>query len=129
MSMNRFEYLGCVAFGTDIVPDFLDRSVGVDQKGATHNSQERFPQERLHAARAIRFDGLKFGIAEERKIQLLLGLKLGLRFDGIGATAENDCSEFVKFWLCVAELGRFGDSTGGLSFRKKIKHDPFSAQI
>jgi len=86
-----------VAFGTDVVPDFLDPSVGVDQKGATHNSQERFPQEHLHAPRAVRFDGLKLGIAQERKIQLLLGLKLGLRFDGIGATAENDGAKFVEF--------------------------------
>jgi hypothetical protein len=92
-----FENLGGVPLGADVVPDLLDRSVGVDQKGATHNSQKRFPQKHLHAARPVGFDGLKFRVAQKREIQLLLGLELGLRFDGIGTTAKNDGSQFVKF--------------------------------
>lgn len=116
-----------MTFGTYVVPDLFDRSTRVDQKSAAHNSQKRFSQKHLHAARAVGLDGLKFRIAEERKIQLLLGLELGLRFDGIGATTENDRSGFVKLGLCVAKLGRFGNSTRSLGFRKKIEHHPFPA--
>jgi hypothetical protein len=116
-----------VTFWIYIVPDLLDGSIGLDQKSAAHNSQERFPQKHLHAARTVGFDGLKFRIAEEREIQLLLGLELGLCFDGIGAATENDRSSFVKLVLCVAKLGRFGNSTRSLGFRKKIEHHPFPA--
>jgi hypothetical protein len=79
--------------------------------------------------RTVSVDRLKFGVAEQREIQFLLGLELRLCFDGIGATAENDRAKFVKFWLCVAKLGRFRDSTGSLGLGEKIKDHPLSAQI
>ena len=113
-----------MTFWADVVPDLLDRSVEIDQKRTTHNPQERFPKECLHAPGAIGFDGLELGIAEEREIQLLLDLELSLGFDGIGAATQNHGSQLVEFRFCVAKLGRFGNSTGRLSFREEIQYYP-----
>ena len=118
-----------MAFRSYVVPDVLDLAVGADEKRAAHNSQERFAEEIFHAPRAVGFDHFKIGIAQQRKIQLLLFLEAGLRFYGIPAGSEDNHIQLVELLLCVAKLGRFGRSTGGVGLGKEEEHDAPAAEI
>jgi hypothetical protein len=62
------EDFGGVALGGRFVPDFGDAAVGPDQERGTHDPEEGFAEELLHAPRAISFDGLEFRIAQYREI-------------------------------------------------------------
>jgi len=64
-----------VAFGFHLVPSFFDFSVRADQKGAANNPLERAAHEFFRAPRAERFNHLVGRIADQRKIQFLLGLE------------------------------------------------------
>ena len=108
-----------MAFRFYVVPDVLDLAVRADEKRATHNSQERLAQEVFHASRAVGLDHFKIGVAQQRKIQLLLFLEAGLRFYGIPAGSQDDHIQLVELLLCVTKLGRFGRSTRGVSLRKE----------
>jgi hypothetical protein len=68
-------------------------------------------------------------IAQQREIQLLLGFKLRLRFDGVGAHPEDGYAQLVKLFLCVTKLGRFDRSTGSIRFRIKKQHHALALEI
>ena len=70
---------GRMALGRRFVPNFGDAAVGTDQERGAHDAQKRFAQELLHAPRAVGFDGLEFGIAQQRKVQIIFGGEFGLR--------------------------------------------------
>jgi len=118
-----------VAFRFYVVPDVLDLAIGADQKRAAHNSQERLAEEVFHAPRAVGFDHFKLGIAQQRKIQLLLFLEAGLRFYGIPAGSQDDHIQLVELLLCVTKLGRFGRSTRGVGLRKEKQEHALAAKI
>ena len=63
------------------------------------------------------------GIADERKIQLLLGAKSRQRFFGVTAGTDDRYSQSVEILLCVTKLGRFGRSTGSVRFGEEEEHD------
>jgi hypothetical protein len=69
------------------------------------------------------------GIAEQRKIQLLLGLEVGEEFRRIGTGAENGDSCLIKLRACVAKLGRFDRSTRGVRLRKEKQEDALALEI
>lgn len=106
-----------MAFGADFVPDFLQFAVGANEVRAADDAKERFAEEFLHAARAVGFDGFEVRITEKIEVELVLGFEAGLRFDGVAAHAEDDHAELVELLFCVAKLGRFDRSTGGVGFR------------
>jgi len=74
-------------------------------------------------------DGFVGGVAEQREIEILLGLEGGLGFDGVGAHAENGDAEIVEFLFCVAKLGRFDGSTGGAGFGVEEEEDALAGEV
>jgi len=74
-------------------------------------------------------DGFVGGVAEQREIEILLGLEGGLGFDGVGAHAENGDAEIVEFLFCVAKLGRFDGSTGGAGFGVEEEEDGLAGEV
>lgn len=79
-----------MAFRRDGVPDVFELAVDADQESTSYNSEKRFAEKFLHAARAEGFDGFQIRIAEEIEVEFLLGFEGGLGFDGVAAHAEND---------------------------------------
>ncbi len=118
-----------MAFGFYGVPDVLDFAVGADEEAAAHDSQEGFAEEFFHAARAVGFNHVEIGVAEQREIKFLFFLEAGLGFYGIAAGSEDDHIELVELLLCVTKLGRFDGSTGGVGFGKKEEQDALAAKI
>ena len=123
------ENFGGVAFGFDVVPDLFEFAVSANEKSAANDSQERSAEKFLHAARAVSFDRFQIWIAEEIEVEFLLGFECGLRFDGVAAHTEDDHSEFVELFFCVAKLGRFSRSTGSVGFRIEKQHDAFAKEV
>jgi len=121
--------LGGVALRCHGVPDVFEPAIGADQEGASHNSEKRFAEKFLHAARAESFDGFQIRIAEKVEIEFLLGFEGGLGFDGVAAHAEDDHAEFVELLFCVAKLGRFGRSAGSVGFGIEKENDAFAEKI
>jgi len=118
-----------VAFGFYWVPDIFDFAVGTDQKTAADNSLEQAAHEFLPAPRAVGFDHLMRGIAEQREIELPLVAKFLQVLHGIGAGTEDGDAELVVFLLCVTKLGRFDRSTGSIRFRKKEEQDAAALEV
>ncbi len=118
-----------MAFRFYVVPDMLDFSVRADQKRAAHDSQKRFAEEFLHAARPVSLNHLEFRIAQQRKIQFVLFLEAGLRLHGIGAGSQDRYIDLFKLLLCVTKLGRFDRSTRGVGFREEKQDHALPAKI
>ena len=105
-----------MAFGFDEGPDFLDFSSFADEEGAADNAHEGAAHELFFLPGAEFLDGFVSGVAEQRKIEILLGLEGGLGIDVVGAHAEDGDAELVEALFCVTKLGRFDGSTGGVGF-------------
>jgi hypothetical protein len=52
-----------------------------------------------------------------------------LRFDGIGAQAEDGHTLLVEVFLCVTKLGRFNGSTGSVGFGIEEKENAATFEI
>ena len=118
-----------MAFGADGIPDFLDFALGIDEEAAANDAEKRTAEELFHAARAVSFNRFQIRIAEKIEIEFVLGFEAGLGFYGIAAHAENDGVELVELLLCVAKLGRFDGSTGGVGFGKEKEDDAMATEV
>jgi hypothetical protein len=112
-----------VAFYFYLVPHLLDLAIGADQEGAAHDSGEAAAHEFFGAPHAVGFQHFVTRVADQRKIQLLLGAKCRQRLFGIAAGTDDRYTQFVEILLCVTKLGRFGRSTGSVGFRKEKQDD------
>jgi hypothetical protein len=124
-----FQDFGGVTFGFDRGPDTFDFAGFADEKRAADDAHEFTSHELLLLPGAVSFDGFVMGIAEQGKIEFVLGLEQGLPSDRIGAHTENGHFKPVEFLFCVAKLGRFDDSTGGVGFGKEKEEDAFALEI
>jgi len=120
---------GGVAFGFDEGPDIFDFAGLADEEGAADDAHEGTAHELFFLPGAELCDGLVSRVAEQRKIDLVLGFEGGLGFDGIRAHAEDGHAEFVEFLLCVAKLGRFDGSTGGVGLGVEEEEDALALEI
>jgi hypothetical protein len=120
---------GGVAFGFDDGPEGFDFGGFADKERAAHDAHELASHELFLLPRAVGFDGLVSGIAEQRKIELVFGLEQGLRPNRIGAHAKDGDFALIKLLFCVAKLGRLNDSTGSISFREEEKEDALALKI
>ena len=118
-----------MAFGFDEGPDFFDFAGLADEEGAADDAHESAAHELFFLPGAEFCDGLVSGIAEQRKIELVLGFERSLRFDGIGAHAEDGYIVLVELVLCVAQLGRFDGSTGSVGFGVEEEEDAVALEI
>ena len=118
-----------MAFGFDERPDFFDFSGFADEERAADDAHVSAAHELFFLPGAEFFDGFVIGIAEERKIELLLLLERGLGFDGIGAHSEDRHTVFVEVLLCVTKLGRFDGSTGGVGFGVEEEEDAAALEV
>lgn len=118
-----------MALGDDLVPNFIYSAIRADEKCAAHDAEKRFAEEFLHAADAVRFDGLKIGIAEKIEVEFVFGLEGSLSLDGVAARTEDDDTELIELLFCVTKLGRFDGSTGSIGLRKEKKHYALAAKI
>jgi hypothetical protein len=118
-----------VAFGFDKGPDYFDFASFADEERAADDAHEGAAHELFFLPGAEFLDGLVGGVGKKRKIELVLGLKRGLRFDGIGAHAEDGHAELVELLLCVAKLGRFDGSTGGAGFGVEKKQNALALEV
>jgi hypothetical protein len=126
---EAFQDFGGVAFGFDGGPEGFDFAGFADEKRTADDAHEFAAHELLLLPRAVGGDGFVIGIAEQGKVEPVLGLKQGLGFDGIGAHAEDGDSELVELLFCVAKLGRFDDSTGGVGFGEEKKKHAMALEI
>ena len=118
-----------MALGFDEGPDFLDFSGFADEEGAADNAHEGAAHELFFLPGAEFADGFVSGVAEQRKIEILLGLEGGLGFNGIGAHAEDGDAELVEVLFCVTKLGRFDGSTGGVGFGVEEEQDALAGEV
>ena len=123
------ENLGGVAFGFDGGPDGFDFASFADEKRTADDAHEFPSHELLLLPGAIGFDGFVIRIAEQREIEFVFRLEQGLRFDGIGAEAEDGDFEFVELLFCVAKLGRFDDSAGRVGFGEEEEKDALALEV
>jgi hypothetical protein len=68
-------------------------------------------------------------VAEQREIEILLGLEGGLGIDGIGAHAEDGDAVLVEIFFCVTKLGRFDGSTGSVGFGVEEEEDALAGEV
>ncbi len=118
-----------MAFGLDEGPDFFDFAGFADEEGAADDAHEGAAHELFFLPGAKFCDGLVSRVAEQRKIDPVLGFERGLRFDGIGAHAEDGHIVLVELFLCVTKLGRFDGSTGGVGFGVEEEEDAVALEI
>jgi hypothetical protein len=52
-----------------------------------------------------------------------------LGFDGIGAEAEDGDVELIEILFCVAKLGRFDGSTGGVGFGVEEEEEALAGEV
>src|SRR6202171_6750841 len=102
-------------------PDFFHFSAGANQDRAAHDSEKCFSEKALHAPRAIGFDDSEVRIAEQRKVQSLLGLEFCLRLHRIGAAAEDNRVELVEFRFYCSKLDRLCRASRCAGLGVKIK--------
>jgi hypothetical protein len=120
---------GGVAFGVDGGPDGFDFARFSDEERTADDAHEFAPHELLLLPRAVGFDSLVSGIAEQRKIESVLGLEQGLCLDRIGAHPEDGDFELIEFLFCVTKLGRLNGSTGGVGLGIEKEEDTFALEI
>jgi len=68
-------------------------------------------------------------IAEQRKVEFLLGLEISQSFFRIGANAQDNRILFVEALLCVTKLGRLRRSTWRASLGKEKQRHAFTLEI
>ncbi len=118
-----------MAFGFDEGPDFFDLAGLADEEGAADDAHEGAAHELFFLPGAKFCDGLVSRVAEQRKIDPVLGFERSLRFDGIGAHAEDGHIVLVELFLCVTKLGRFDGSTGSVGFGVEEEEDAVALEI
>ena len=123
------EDFGGVAFGSDEGPEFLDFTGFANEEGTADDAHVGAAHELFFLPGAELLDGFVGGIAEQREIEILLGLEGGLGFDGVGAHAEDGDAEIVEFFFCVTKLGRFDGSTGCVGFGVEEEEDLLAGEI
>ena len=68
-------------------------------------------------------------ITEQSEINFSFGFETGEHLFRVRAHAQNHCVLLIKPLLCVTKLGRFDDSTSGVSFRIEKQDDAFAAKV
>jgi hypothetical protein len=120
---------GSVAFGFDEGPDFLNFAGFADEEGAADNAHEGAAHELFSLPGSELLNGLVGRVAEQGEIEILLGLEGGLGLDGISTHAEDGDAETVEFLFCVAKLGRFDGSTGGIGLGIEEEEDALASEV
>jgi len=123
------ENSGGMALGFDEGPDVFDFAGFADEEGAADDAHEGAAHELFFLPGAELLDGLVGGVAEQWEIETLLGFERSLGFDGIGAHAEDGDAVLVEIFFCVAKLGRFDGSTGGVGLWKEKEEHALAAEI
>ena len=118
-----------MAFGFDEGPDFFDLAGFADEEGTADDAHVGAAHELFFLPGAELLDGFVGWIAEERKIQVVLGFERSLGFDGVGAHAEDGHALLFELLLCVAKLGRFDGSTGGVGFGVEKEEDAVALEV
>jgi hypothetical protein len=118
-----------VALGFDEGPDVFDFAGFADEKGTADDAHESAAHELFFLPGAEPLNGFVGEVAEQREIEILLGLERGLGFDGISAHAEDGDAEFVELLFCVAKLGRFDGSTGRVGFGVEEEEDALAGEV
>ena len=118
-----------MAFGFDGGPEFLDFAGFADEEGAADDAHEGAAHELFFLPDAEFLDGFVGRVAEQGEIEILLGLEGGLGFDGVGAHAEDGDAVLVEGLFCVAKLGRFNRSTGGVGFGVEEEEDAAASEV
>lgn len=116
-------------FGFDSGPDGFDFAGFADEERTADDAHEFASHELLLLPDAVGFDGFVVGVAEQRKFEFEFGLEQGLGFDRVGARAEDSDFELVELLSCVAKLGRFDDSTGGVGFGEEKEQDALALEV
>ena len=118
-----------MALGFHFVPHLFDFSIRADQEATANDSFENPAHKFLRTPGTIRLDHFVSWIAEQRKVQFLLGPETLEQLDGIAAGAQNSHAELVEFRFCVTKLGRLGRSTGSIGFRKEKQQNALALEI
>jgi len=107
----------------------LDLPISADQEAAAHNPLKRPAHEFLRAPCAVGFQHFVRGVAEQRKIQFLLGLEALQQLHRIGAGTQDDRAALVELRFCVTKLGRLNRSTRSVGLRKEENQDTLPVEV
>ena len=118
-----------MAFGSDEGPEFFDFASLADEKGTADDAHVGAAHELFLMPGAELLDGFVGEVAEQRKIEIVLGLEGGLGIDRIGAHAEDGDAELVELFFCVAKLGRLDRSTGSTGFGVEEEEDALAGEV
>ena len=118
-----------MAFGFDERPDVFDFAGFADEERAADDAHEGAAHELFFLPGTELLDGLVGGVAEQKEIEILLGLEGGLGINGIGAHAEDGDAVLVEVFFCVAKLGRFNGSTGGVGLWVEEEKDALAGEV
>ena len=118
-----------MAFGFDEGPNVFDFAGFADEERTADDTHEGASHELFFLPGAEFLDGFVSGIAEQREIEILLGLEPSLGFDGIGTEAEDGDTKLVKIFFCVAKLGRFYGSTGCVGFGIEEEDNALAGEV
>jgi hypothetical protein len=108
-----------MALGPDLIPDFLNIAIGPNQERTANDAHESASHKLLFLPDAERLNHFVIGVAQQWKVQFLLGFEFGLSGYGIGAGAKDGHLQLIELTACVAKLGRLNRSTGGAGLRIK----------
>ena len=123
------EDFGGVALGFDGGPGGLDFAGLANEERAADDAHEFASHELFLLPSAVGGDGFVIGVAEQGKIEFVLGFEGRLRLDGISTHAEDGHFELIELPFCVAKLGRLDDSTRCIGFREEEKENAATFEI
>ena len=113
---NRRENFFRVEAGFDLLEYAHDLPVRADEECPAHDAHVLAAHELLFLPYAVGAQHLLAFIGEQRKIEFVALLELGLLLDRVGAATENGRSFVLKLFVLAAKLAGFDGSTGCAGF-------------
>ena len=128
-AIEHFQDLGGVTFRRRRFPDVPDAPLRPDQYRRADDAQRRLAHEAFEPARAVRFDGVEFGIAQKREIQRVFRAEPGEQLGLVAAAPGNRRLALIELRFRVPELGRFLGSARGHGLGEKEEREPAAPEI
>ena len=106
-------------------PDFADGASGVDEEGDAVGAHVFAAHEAFFAPDAVVLHDFFVSVGEESEGKGVFLDEFLVGFGGVGADADDFCSEGFDFCVIVAKAAGFGRAAGGVVFGIEVENDPF----
>src|SRR6516225_7182567 len=105
----------------DLGEDLANYAIAIDDESGALDSHELAPVERLFLIDPVKPGDSIAGVAQQRKIKLVLVDELAMRFGGVGADADHLRAGRLKLRRGVAKIARLGSASGRHVLGIKVK--------